>query len=112
MKKQIVIFIALIFASSVMAKSQKETIKFYVFLHCDACVEKVESNIRWEKGVKDIVCSIPDQTVIVTYDAKKTNVEKLMKAFAQIGKPASLTPQSQTETEDEHDHHHDHNHSH
>lgn len=83
---------------SAWAKANKQTVKFYVQLHCDACVQKVMKNIAFEKGVKDIVCSVEDQTVLVTYDANKTDIPTLQKAFAAINKPATMTPPDQAKS--------------
>ena len=47
-------------------------------------------NIAYEKGVKDIVCDLKTKTVTVTYDANKTDVPTLLKAFEKIGKPARV----------------------
>ena len=41
-------------------------------------------NIPFEKGVKALKCDIPTKTVSVTYDAEKTNIEKLQKGFAKF----------------------------
>ena len=54
-------------------------------MHCSNCEAKIKKNQRFEKGVKDIVTSVPDQTVTVKYDADKTTVEKLLKAFESFG---------------------------
>lgn len=75
-----------------MAKANKQTVVFYVSLHCNACVQKIEKSIAFEKGVKDLVCDVKTQTVTVTYDANKTDVTTLQKAFEKIGKPATTTP--------------------
>ena len=90
------------------AKPKKEKVLFYVHLHCDACVQKIMKNIAFEKGVKDIVCSIENQTVEVTYDANKTDIPTLQKAFDKIGKPASLTPEALPASEKQEEHHHHH----
>lgn len=93
------------------AKTDKQTVVFYVSLHCDACINKIMKNIAFEKGVKDIVCSKEDQTVTVTYDAEKTDVPTLQKAFEKIGKPATTTPPDpQQQKKDAHDHEHGHEH--
>ena len=98
---------------SIGAKSSKESVKFYVYLHCEDCVNKIMKNVAYEKGVKDIVCSIPDQTVVVTYDANKTDVATLQEAFKKINKPASLTrPDNLSAPKDEHNHEHGHKHEH
>lgn len=77
------------------AKTNKQTVVFYVDLHCQACCDKIMKNIAFEKGVKDIVCDLKAKTVTVTYDANKTDIPTLQKAFARIGKPATTTPISE-----------------
>ena len=59
-------------------------------LHCQGCCDKIMKNIAFEKGVKDLVCDLESKTVTVTYDADKTVVSTLLKAFAKIGKPAQV----------------------
>ncbi len=54
-------------------------------MHCSNCEAKIKKNLRFERGVKDIVTSVPDQTVTVKYDADKTSVAKLIKAFESFG---------------------------
>lgn len=91
MKKLISILLLALFASvNVMAKSEKSTVLFSVNLHCDGCVNKVEKNIAFEKGVKDLACDLKRKTVLVTFDPQKTSVENLQKAFEKIGKPAEV----------------------
>ena len=59
-------------------------------LHCQGCCDKIMKNIAFEKGVKDLVCDVKSKTVTVTYDADKTDVSTLLKAFEKIGKPAQV----------------------
>ena len=54
-------------------------------MHCENCEKKIKKNLRFERGVKDIITSVPDQTVTIKYDADKTTVEKLLKAFEKFG---------------------------
>lgn len=49
------------------------------------CEKKIKSNLRYEKGVKDVVVSLKDNTITVTYSPDKTDKEKLIKAFKKIG---------------------------
>mgnify|MGYP002515630020 CR=1 FL=1 len=78
--------------STADAKVNKQTVVFYVDLHCQGCCDKIMKNIAFEKGVKDIVCDLNTKTVTVTFDAAKTDIPTLQKAFARIGKPATTTP--------------------
>lgn len=54
-------------------------------MHCESCETKIKKNLRFEKGVAKIETSIKEQTVTVTYDATKTNVEKIQAAMKKIG---------------------------
>ena len=118
--KRLVIFLLAIMPmafllSTTEAKPNKQTVVLYVYLHCQDCCDKIMKNIPFDKdlknGVKDIVFDIEAQTVTVTYDANKTDVPALQKAFAKIGKPATTTPPEHKHE----DHHHEgphHSHTH
>lgn len=93
MKQLRIILCALVctmmFAQPAAAKVNKQQVMFYVDLHCQGCIDKIYKTIAYEKGVKDLDCNLDKKTVIVTYDANKTDVQTLQKAFAAIGKPAT-----------------------
>jgi copper chaperone CopZ len=48
-------------------------------------VKKVQENIAFEKGVKDMKVSLADQTVMLKYDSAKTSAEKLKAAIEKLG---------------------------
>lgn len=85
MKKNALLVLMCMFAISTYARKENETVTFNVKLDCENCIKKVESNIAFEKGVKDLACNLEEQSVTVTYAANKTNVEDLKKGFAKIG---------------------------
>lgn len=93
--------------STAEAKPNKQTVVLYVYLHCQDCCDKIMKNIPFDKelknGVRDLVFDLEAQTVTVTYDANKTDVPALQKAFAKIGKPATTTKPCSG-----HDHSHEH----
>lgn len=95
MKKILVLLMALMPMMMVSAKVDKQVVVFAVDLHCQGCCDKVMKNISYEKGVKDIQCDLQKKTVTVTYDATKTDVPTLQKAFAKIGKPATTVKPGQ-----------------
>ena len=72
------------------AKPDKQVVVLSCDIHCQGCCDKIMKNIAFEKGVKDIVCDLKTKTVTVTYDANKTDVPTLLKAFERIGKPAKV----------------------
>lgn len=80
------------------AKADKQVVVLSCDLHCQGCIDKIMKNIAFEKGVKDLVCDLDTKTVTVTYDANKTDVPTLLKAFEKIGKPATVKEQESQET--------------
>ena len=94
------------------AKKQKELkeVTFNVHLHCENCMKKVQENISFEKGVKDLHVCLDDQTVSIKYDAAKTNEETLKAAIEKLGYPVS--GKREGGHSHGHDHGHDHGHSH
>ena len=91
------------------AKPNKQTVVLYVHLHCQECCNKILKNIPFDKdlknGVKDLVFDLEAKTVTVTYDANKTDVPAIQKAFAKIGKPATTeAPKCNHQCEGHHHH--------
>lgn len=43
-------------------------------MHCAASENKIKNNLRFEKGIKNIETSVPNQTVTVKYNADKTTI--------------------------------------
>lgn len=54
-------------------------------MHCESCENKIKKNIRFVKGTKSITTSLPDQTVTIIYNNKKTTYEDFVAAFKEIG---------------------------
>ena len=89
-------------------KGEVKEVTFLVHLHCANCVKKVQENIAFEKGVKDLKVSLEDQTVALKYDAAKTSEATLKAAIEKLGYPVSGV----LEPGQEHHHHHGHDHQH
>ncbi|MCH5236653.1 MAG: heavy-metal-associated domain-containing protein [Muribaculaceae bacterium] len=90
MKKFILTLFACLFVSSVFAKDIQElVVTTNPPMSCQNCENKIKDNLRFEKGVKKIETNIPQQRVVVTYDADKTNPENIEKAFSKIGYTAT-----------------------
>ena len=53
-------------------------------MHCESCEKKIKGNIRFEKGVKNIITDLKTKTVTIEYDADKTNVQNLINGFKKI----------------------------
>ena len=106
-------------------KKELKEVNFNVYLHCEDCVEKVNENIAFEKGVKGLEVSLENQTVLIKYDVAKTSEDKLKAAIEKLGYPVhgALAPgqkpilledveAAEHGHEHGHDHGHDHNHDH
>lgn len=65
-------------------KKKTEEVTFQVNMHCQNCQSKIEKNIPWEKGVKDLAVDLEAKTVKIVYDPKKTNEDKLKEAFEKL----------------------------
>lgn len=93
MKKYLLLFVCILYSvlcTPLFAKVNKQTIVLSVDIHCQGCCDKIMKNIAFEKGVKDLVCDLDSKTVTVTYDANKTDIPTLLKAFEKIKKTATL----------------------
>ena len=83
-------------------KGEVKEVTFKVHLHCANCVKKVQENISFEKGVKDLHVCLEDQIVTLKYDSAKTSEEKLKAAIEKLGYPV------QGKLEEGHTHGHNH----
>ena len=117
MKKSLIIIMTALMAFSVSLsafagpkkKGELKEVTFSVHLHCANCVKKVQENIAFEKGVKDLHVCLEDQIVYIKYDSAKTSEEKLKAAVEELG----YKVEGKVEQEGHgHSHGHSHDHSH
>ena len=96
MKKVIVLIAMMLTVLVAMAKDIKTVVVTTLpQMHCESCENKIKGNLRFEKGVKQIECNIQEQRVIITYDADKTSVEKIIQSFGKFGYKAAEVKQDQ-----------------
>lgn len=53
-------------------------------IKCEACKSKIEKNIAFEKGVKNIVVDIKGDKVTITFVKAKNNKENIKKAIEKL----------------------------
>ena len=93
MKKSIIIIMTALMAFAVSSfagpkkKVELKEVTFSVHLHCANCVKKVQENIAFEKGVKDLHVCLEDQIVALKYDSAKTSEDALKAAIEKLGYP-------------------------
>ena len=92
MKKFLMLIAVFLYCGSLFAENR--TVKFSVNppLVCNNCENKVRENLRFEKGVKAVKPSAKEAEVSITYDDRKTDVEKLKEGFKKIGYEATELP--------------------
>jgi len=87
MKKILSLAVAALFASSALAESKIDTliVSTNPQMHCANCEKKIKTNIRFVKGTKNIVTSVPNQTVTILFDGSKATYADFEAAFKKIG---------------------------
>lgn len=71
-------------------KGEVRTVVFKSNMHCQKCADKVNGNIAFEKGVKDLKVDVKNETITIKYDPAKTSVEKLAAAIVKLGYTAEV----------------------
>lgn len=96
------------------SKVELKEVTWTVNLHCENCVEKVNENLAFEKGVKDLKVSLEEGTVYIKFDPSKTSEETLAAAMKKLGYEVSAACDcGHDHSQEGHDHSHEgHNHQH
>lgn len=89
------LIMSLVLVVSVSATAQKKesktaTVVISAEIDCNNCKQKIEKNIAFEKGVKDMKVDLKTKSVTITYRADKTTPEKLVAAINKLGYKASV----------------------
>lgn len=85
-----VLLLALAAAFTCAAKDIKTVVlKTNPVMHCENCEKTIKTNIRFEKGIKNIKTNLDNNTVTIEYDADKTNVENIIAGFKKINYEAT-----------------------
>ena len=111
--KKVFLTLALAAGISVAVLAEKQTVRLYVpEMECDNCKGKVENVLAYERGVKKLDFDVAHRIVTITFEDKRTNVEKLQAALMKYIKYESKELKEGEKVECNHDHHHDHGHGH
>ena len=89
MKSNKLYILALVATLSLGAQAETKTDTLIVTptpkMTCENCVKKIKQNIRFVKGTKNIIVSLPQQTVTIVYDKQKAAYDDYTAAFRKIG---------------------------
>lgn len=84
MKKIAFLFVLLISTLTVLADTPK-TVKIKTSANCEMCKARLEKNVAFVKGVKDVNLDLADKVMTVSYNPKKVTVDKIKKAITDTG---------------------------
>ena len=103
MKKKMVLLVASLGCMLTIGAKDLKTVTCSMNpkMRCVNCENKIKENLRFEKGVKAIETNLEKQTVTVTYDADKTNVDNIIKGFAKIKYQATVVPPAEEKTQED-----------
>lgn len=79
--------LAMMLGMAFSVKAEKKNVKtvlYHVNLHCEACKAKIEKNIPYEKGVKDLLVDLEGKTVKVSFREDKNTTEGIRKAIEKL----------------------------
>ncbi len=96
-----VLFLFAMVTITTNGQTKTKNVKQVVFkcsIDCHSCESKIMQNLPYQKGVKDIKVSLPDQLVTIWYIDSKSNPEVLKQAIEKIGFTASIINTDSTTT--------------
>ena len=81
-------------AGTALSQEQKkeETITIKTSAVCGMCKNRIEENMKFEKGVTAVELDLETKILSVTYKTSKTNPDKLREAVTKIGYDADDKP--------------------
>lgn len=66
-------------------KNKSETIIIQTNGHCETCKNKIENELAFEKGIKDVAYDLLTSKVKVVYHPKKTNPDQIRQFISKLG---------------------------
>ena len=86
-KTAVIAMVITLICSFTYAQTTKSVteVKIKTSAQCGMCKDRIEQNIAYEKGVKDVVLNSDNKVVTIKYNSNKTNPEKLKQALSKLG---------------------------
>ena len=85
MKTIKMILILMLTGIGAYAQNLSDTVRIQTSAICDQCKDRIENDLSFEKGVKTVKLDLESKIVTVTYNPKKTDVQKIREAITKIG---------------------------
>ena len=67
-------------------------------MDCEVCESKIRQQLTYTRGVMDIKTDIEENTVIVKYRTKRTDVNKIIQSLSDAGIEAKVKPEKVEKT--------------
>jgi periplasmic mercuric ion binding protein len=67
-----------------------ETVKISASMHCQACADNIIKKLNMEPGVRKVSANPDTKIVVIDYNPKKTDPEKLAEIIRNLGYSASV----------------------
>lgn len=83
--RRLLTILALALAFAVSAADKSTAIFTLDHQMHEGCKVKINTNMRYEKGIQKIDVSLPKNTITIVYNPQKTDPAKLVDAFKKIG---------------------------
>ena len=74
------------------AQKAREEVKIKTSAICKMCKATIERQLAFTKGVERANLDVPSKVVTITYNPKKTSLEKIKKAISESGYDADELP--------------------
>ncbi len=88
----LIAFTAMLFANTASAQEKKvqtAIIKTAIYCdhckQCESCGDRLQTTLLKEKGVQMVLLDEKEMTIKVTYNSKKTDLEKIKVAISKLG---------------------------
>jgi periplasmic mercuric ion binding protein len=72
-------------ADSASTKNNIQTIVIKTSAVCEMCKDRIEKAMAYEKGVKSSSLVVDTKLLTVTFDTRKTSIDKIKKSVSQAG---------------------------
>jgi len=78
-------------------KPVEKVAKFEVSMHCNSCKSKIERDLAFEKGVKEVKADLEQKTVTVKYTEGIITEDKLVAAIKKLGYEVKVVNEAKKE---------------
>jgi copper chaperone CopZ len=78
------IFFVCVFGLNADAQKIKEAY-IQTSAQCEMCKDRIESNMAFEKGIKDLNLDMETKKLFISFNTKKTDLETIKEAITKLG---------------------------